>query len=62
MVIKTLNHYLNDDVPVNISKGGVIKKGVNKELDKYRDLLDNGKQHLNKILEREIKIHTNTFS
>ena len=54
LVIKTLNHYLNDDVPVNISKGGVIKKGVNKELDKYRDLLDNGKQHLNKILEREI--------
>ena len=53
-VIKTLNHYLKDDVPVNISKGGVIKKGVNKELDKYRDLLDNGKQHLNKILEREI--------
>ena len=54
LVIKTLNHYLKDDVPVNISKGGVIKKGVNKELDKYRDLLDNGKQHLNKILEREI--------
>ncbi len=54
LVIKTLNHYINDDVPVNISKGGVIKKGVNKELDKYRDLLDNGKQHLNKILEREI--------
>ena len=54
LVIKTLNYYLNDDVPINISKGGVIKKGVNKELDKYRDLLDNGKQHLNKILEREI--------
>ena len=53
-IIKILDKILNDDVPVNISKGGVIRSGVNKELDKYRDLLDNGKQHLNKILEREI--------
>ena len=53
-VIKILNKFLNDEVPVNISKGGVIKEGVNKDLDKYRDLLNNGKQHLNKILEREI--------
>jgi len=53
-VIKILNKFLNEEVPVNISKGGVIKEGVNKDLDKYRDLLKNGKQHLNKILEREI--------
>ena len=53
-VIKILNKFLNEEVPVNISKGGVIKGGVNKDLDKYRDLLKNGKQHLNKILEREI--------
>ncbi len=53
-IIKILDKILNDDVPVNISKGGVIRSGVNKELDKYRDLLANGKQHLNKILEREI--------
>ena len=54
-VVKILDSYLNDEVPVNISKGGVIRKGVNKDLDKYRDLLNNGKNYLNRILEREIK-------
>ena len=54
-VVKILDSYLNDVVPVNISKGGVIKKGINKDLDKYRDLLNNGKNYLNRILEREIK-------
>ena len=54
-VIKILDSYLNHEVPVNISKGGVIRKGINKDLDKYRDLLNNGKNYLNRILEREIK-------
>ena len=50
-VVKILDSYLNDEVPVNISKGGVIRKGINKDLDKYRDLLNNGKNYLNRILE-----------
>ena len=54
-VVKILDSYLNDEVPVNISKGGVIRQGINKDLDKYRDLLNNGKNYLNRILEREIK-------
>ena len=54
-VVKILDSYLNDEVPVNISKGGVIRKGINKDLDNYRDLLNNGKNYLNRILEREIK-------
>ena len=54
-VVKILDSYLNDEVPVIISKGGVIRKGINKDLDKYRDLLNNGKNYLNRILEREIK-------
>ena len=54
-VVKILDSYLNDEVPVNISKGGVIRKGINKDLDRYRDLLNNGKNYLNRILEREIK-------
>ena len=54
-VVKILDSYLNDEVPVNISKGGVIRKGIYKDLDKYRDLLNNGKNYLNRILEREIK-------
>ena len=54
-VVKILDSYLNHEVPVNIPKGGVIRKGINKDLDKYRDLLNNGKNYLNRILEREIK-------
>ncbi len=54
-VVKILDSYLNHEVPVNMSKGGVIRKGINKDLDKYRDLLNNGKNYLNRILEREIK-------
>ena len=54
-VVKILDSYLNHEVPVNISKGGVIRKGINKDLDNYRDLLNNGKNYLNRILEREIK-------
>ena len=54
-IVKILDSYLNHEVPVNISKGGVIRKGINKDLDKYRDLLNNGKNYLNRILEREIK-------
>ena len=54
-VVKILDSYLNYEVPVNISKGGVIRKGINKDLDNYRDLLNNGKNYLNRILEREIK-------
>ena len=42
-VVKILDSYLNDEVPVNISKGGVIRKGINKDLDKYRDLLNKEK-------------------
>ena len=53
-VLKILAKFLNDDVPVNISKGGVIRTGINKDLDKYRELLHNGKEYLNKILDREI--------
>ena len=53
-LIKVLSKFLNDEVPVNISKGGVIRTGVNKDLDKYRELLNNGKSHLNNILNREI--------
>ena len=53
-ILKILAKFLNDDVPVNISKGGVIRTGINKDLDKYRELLHNGKEYLNKILDREI--------
>jgi DNA mismatch repair protein MutS len=50
-----LDDYLNPDAPVSINKGGVINKGINKELDKTRDILNNSKKTLDEILEREIE-------
>ena len=54
-ITKILDDYLNPDAPVSINKGGVINKGINKELDKTRDILNNSKKTLDEILEREIE-------
>ena len=54
-ITKILDDYLNPDAPASINKGGVINKGINKELDNTRDILNNSKKTLDEILEREIK-------
>jgi len=46
---------LNENPPIAINKGNVIKKGVNKELDELRSMQISSKEYLDKILEREIK-------
>lgn len=46
---------LNDDPPVIITKGNVIRKGVSEELDELRQLLFSGKDYLEKIKKREIE-------
>ena len=40
---------ISSEAPININKGGVINNGINAELDELRDLLSNGKNHLEKI-------------
>lgn len=50
-----INKTLADDLPLLVSKGGIIREGFNKQLDKYRNLKDDSQQHLEAILEREIK-------
>ncbi len=42
-----------DDPPVRLDKGGVIKSGVNKELDRLRMLSGSGKDELRRIQQRE---------
>ena len=54
-ITKILDDHLNPDAPASINKGGVINKGINKELDNTRDTLNNSKKTLDEILEREIK-------
>jgi DNA mismatch repair protein MutS len=44
---------LKPEAPVLLSKGEVIADGVNSELDELRELLRSGKDHLDKMLERE---------
>ena len=52
-IIKLLEQTLSNEAPVNIKKGNVIKENFNSELDELRSLSISGKDHLNKILERE---------
>ena len=52
-IIKLLEQTLNNEAPVNIKKGNVIKEYFNSELDELRSLSISGKDYLNKILERE---------
>ena len=54
-LIKILDSTLDDNAPVNVAKGNVIKLGFDNELDKLRELSKSGKNYLNQILEREIE-------
>ncbi len=54
-LIKILDSTLDDNAPVNVAKGNVIKLGFDNELDKLRKLSKSGKNYLNQILEREIE-------
>ena len=50
---KHINNNINEDCPVTIKKGNVIKTGVNKELDKHRDILNNGREWINAFQNNE---------
>lgn len=49
-----IGHTINDDPPVLVAKGGVVREKVSAELDELRQLLHSGKDYLKKIQEREI--------
>lgn len=46
---------INDDPPLLINKGNVIKSGVNEELDELRRIAYSGKDYLLQIQQREIE-------
>ena len=52
-IITLIQSTLNPEAPVLLSKGEVIADMVNSELDELRELLSSGKNHLDKMLERE---------
>jgi DNA mismatch repair protein MutS len=54
-IYERINQTLDEDPPVNILKGGVIKKGVSAELDEWRTLSHSGKDYLLKIQKEEVE-------
>ncbi len=50
---KKIEESINNDAPVNIQKGNVIKQGVSTELDELRNIKISSKEILNNILQRE---------
>ncbi len=52
-LIDYLQNHLNEELPVSINKGNVIKEGVSEELDKLRNLLYSGKSYLDEMCQRE---------
>ena len=52
-LIDYLQSHLNEELPVSINKGNVIKEGVSEELDRLRNLLYSGKSYLDEICQRE---------
>jgi len=55
LAFEKLTAELNEDAPVNILKGNVIRAGVNPELDELRSLSFSGKDYLLKMQQREVE-------
>ncbi len=54
-LIQHLETHLNEELPVNILKGNVIKGGVSEDLDQLRNLQNKGKTFLDEMCQREIE-------
>lgn len=50
-----LEHSINEDAPISIKEGDIIKEGFNKELDELRSIRSGSKDFLLKIEEEERK-------
>ncbi len=54
-LIKFLQNHLNEELPVNISKGNIIKASISEELDRLRNLQSKGRGFLDEMCQREIE-------
>ncbi|MFC3879961.1 DNA mismatch repair protein MutS [Algoriphagus namhaensis] len=54
-LLDKIENELMEDAPMLIHQGGVIKDGVDAELDEYRGLANSGKEHLVGIQQREVQ-------
>ena len=54
-ILEKIERELQEDAPMLVHQGGVIKDGVDAELDEYRNLANKGKDFLVQIQQREIQ-------
>ncbi len=54
-IIKKINDTINEDAPVNISVGNIIKKGVNEELDSLKTIIDDSEDFLENFRKKAIQ-------
>ena len=54
-LIKKISDTLEDNAPVQISKGNAIRSGISDELDELRHISNSGKEYLDHIVKREIQ-------
>jgi DNA mismatch repair protein MutS len=54
-LVERIEHELREDVPISSSQGGLIKKGIDAELDELQQIAFSGKDFLLQIQKREIE-------
>jgi DNA mismatch repair protein MutS len=52
-IVDLLEKSVNDDPPISITEGGIIKHGFHEKLDHYRDASRNGKQWIAELEQKE---------
>ena len=54
-LINFIKNHLNDELPVNINKGNVIREDISEELDHLRNIQNKGRGFLDDMCQREIE-------
>ncbi|UDQ54558.1 DNA mismatch repair protein MutS [Chryseobacterium indologenes] len=54
-LIRFLQNHLNEELPVSLAKGNIVKEGVSEELDRLRNLQSKGRGFLDEMCQREIE-------
>ena len=48
-IVEKINNTLNEDVPIQLNEGNIIKTGFNSKLDDLRSILNGGKDWIRKF-------------
>ncbi|MBD3379997.1 MAG: DNA mismatch repair protein MutS [Candidatus Omnitrophica bacterium] len=54
-VVDGIKECISDDPPVQVTEGGIIKKGFDPEVDELRSLIEGGKDWILALKDREVK-------